>query len=185
MIPSDSAFNTTVFQALCACLELSPSSVEASARIRPFPNDPENPPAPSPATDVIYYGILPEQAPDAGYMTYTAEDPTASSAKPAVSSYLPCRLVLVCYGPLCLENALRIRSFLFLDGSGYPRCILRKAGIYPVPRPPVPSVTDEELGGLIRRRADLSVSLRVRDTLIHPDRRFAISAPPAVILNRS
>ena len=43
MLSTSPVFNTAVFQALCACLELPVSSVEASALIRPFPNDPESP----------------------------------------------------------------------------------------------------------------------------------------------
>ncbi len=185
MIPADSAFNSAIFHALSACLELSASSAEASALIRPFPNDPENPPPPSRSTNVIYYDVRPESAPDAGYQTFTSEDPTVSSAKPAVSSFLPYRLTLVCYGSDCERNAHAVRSFLYLDGSGYPRSILRKAGIYPVPRPPMPIPLDEEDGHLLRRRADLVVSLRVSDTLIRTDRRFGITETPAITLRRS
>ena len=182
MITTDAAMNAAIFQSLCACLELSPSSAEASALIRPFPNDPENPPAPSRSTNVIYYDIRPEPAPDAGYQTFTASDPTATSAKPSVSSFLPYQLLLICYGPACEQNAMRIRSFLYLDGSGYPRGILRKAGIYPLPRPPMPVLLYEEEGGLLRRRADLAISLRVRDTLIRENRQPGISQPPVVII---
>ena len=182
MIASDSVFNAAIFQALCACMELSSSSTEASALIRPFPNDPESPPPPPRSTNVIYYDARQEEAPDAGYQTFTSEDPTASSSKPAVSSFLPFRLILVCYGPDCERYAHRIRSFLFLDGSGYPRSILRKAGIYPIPRPPMPVLLDEEEGALLRKRADLTISLRVKDTLVRTNRRFGISEPPAVIL---
>ena len=185
MLSSDSAFNTAIFRALCACLELSPSSAEASALIRPFPNDPESPPPPSRSTNVIYYDVRPESAPDAGYQTFSSEDPTTTSSKPSVSSFLPYRLTLVCYGPDCERNAHAVRSFLYLDGSGYPRSILRKAGIYPVPRPPMPILLDEEDGHLLRRRADLVVSLRVSDTLIRTDRRFGITETPAITLRRS
>ena len=182
MISSDSAFNTAIFRALCACMELSPSSAEASALIRPFPNDPESPPPPSRSTNVIYYDVRPESAPDAGYQTFTSEDPTVSSAKPSVSSFLPYRLTLVCYGPDCERNAHAVRSFLYLDGSGYPRSILRKAGIYPVPRPPMPILLDEQEGALLRRRADLSISLRVKDPLVREKRRYGITEVPAIML---
>ena len=50
--------------------------------------------------------------------------------------------------------AHKIRSFLYLDGAGLPRQILRKAGIYPVPDPPVPHLLYEPEGSLWRRRAD-------------------------------
>ena len=182
MISSDTAFNTAIFQALSACLELPPSSAEASSLIRPFPNDPEAPPPPSRSANVIYYDIRPEEAPDAVYQVYTSEDVTVYAARPAVSSFLPYRLTLVCYGPDCGRYAHAVRSFLYLDGSGYPRSILRKAGIYPVPRPPMPILLDEEDGHLLRRRADLVISLRVKDTLVRENRRFGISEPPAVRL---
>ena len=180
MISTDAAMNAAIFQALCACLEMAPSSAEASALIRPFPNDPENPPPPSRSTNIIYYDIRPEFAPDAGYQTFTAEDPTTTAAKPAVSSFLPYQLVIVCYGPACEQNVMKIRSFLYLDGSGYPRGILRKAGIYPLPRPQMPVLIYEEEGALLRRRADLAISLRVQDTLIRENRWPGITQPPAV-----
>ena len=182
MISSDSDFNTAIFRALCACMELSPSSAEASALNRPFPNDPESPPPPPRSVSVIYYDVRPEEAPDAGYAVYSGENPTASAAYPAVSSFLPFRLTVICYGPDCEYHAHRIRSFLYLDGSGYPRSILRKAGIYPVPRPPMPVLIDEEEGALLRKRADLAVSLRVKDTLVRTNRQYGIAEPPAVIL---
>ena len=182
MISSDSDFKTAIFRALCACLEISASSAEASALIRPFPNDPENPPPPPRSVNTIYYDVRPEEAPDAGYQTFSSEDPTVSGAKAAVSSFLPYTLLLICYGPDCEYHAHRIRSFLYLDGSGYPRSILRKAGIYPVPRPPMPVLIDEEEGALHRKRADLAVSLRVKDTLVRTNRQYGIAEPPAVIL---
>ncbi len=185
MLSTDSAFNTAIFKALCACLEIQPSSADASALIRPFPNDPESPPPPSRSTNVIYYDIRPEEAPDAGYQTFTSSDPTASSVKPSVSSFLPYKLILICYGPDCEQYAHRIRSFLFLDGSGYPRGILRQAGIYPVPRPQMPVLLDEYEGNLLRRRADLTIELRVADTLVRNGRRYGIAEVPAVVLNHS
>ena len=66
------------------------------------------------------------------------------------------------------------------DGSGYPRSILRKAGLYPLPQPPMPVLIYEEEGALFRRRADLAISLRVQDTLIRENRRPGIAQPPAV-----
>ena len=165
-------------------MELSPSSADASALIRPFPNDPESPPPPPRSVNVVYYDVRPEEAPDAGYQVYAAEDATVYAARPAVSSFLPYRLILVCYGPDCEQYAHRIRSFLFLDGSGYPRSILRQAGIYPVPRPPMPILLDEEEGNLLRRRADLVISLRVADTLARANRRPGITEPPVITLTR-
>ncbi len=185
MIFSDSAFNTAVFRALCACLEISAASDEASSLVRPFPNDPESPPPPPRSVNVVYYDIRPEEAPDAGYQVYTSEDATVYAARSAVSSFLPYRLILVCYGPDCENYAHRIRSFLFLDGSGYPRSILRQAGIYPVPQPPMPILLYEEEGALLRRRADLSISLRVKNTLVRMNPRPGIAEAPAIVVNPS
>ena len=72
---------------------------------------------------------------------------------------------------------------LYLDGPGFPRQILRKAGIYPVPDPPQPSLLHEEEGSLWRKRADLTVSLRVRDEL-RSQTRGSITSAPAVILHK-
>ena len=173
-----------LFRALCACLEVSPLADSSSALIRRAYQDPEPAPEVPRTQNVIYYDLIPETAPDAGYTTCTNENPQASGAYPAVSSFLPYRLVIVCYGPDCEKNALKIRSFLYLDGNGYPRGILRKAGIYPVPRPPMPVLIREETGGLFRLRADLEIRLRIRETLTRSNRRFTISQAPAVILKK-
>ena len=173
-----------LFQALCACLEVSPSASASSALIRRAWQDPEPAPEPPRTRNVIYYDLLPETAPDAGYAAYTNENPQAALAFPAVSSFLPYKLVVVCYGIDCEKNAEKIREFLYLDGNGYPRSILRKAGIYPVPRPPMPVLLREETGAQFRLRSDLEIRMRIRETLIRSNRRFAISQPPAVILNK-
>ena len=171
-----------LFQTICACLEVSPSASASSALIRRAWQDPEPAPEPPRNRNVIYYDLLPETAPDAGYATYTHENSQAASAFPAVSSWLPYKLVVVCYGPDCERNARKIREFLYLDGNGYPRSILRKYGIYPVPRPPMPMLIREETGGLIRNRVDLEIKMRIKETLVREDRRFAINQVPTVIL---
>ena len=91
---------------------------------------------------------------------------------------------MVCYGPHALENARKIRAFLFLDGAGFPRAVLRKAGLYPVPDPPEPMLLHEPEGSLWRQRADLTVSLRAEETQTHPARRNAVTAAPAVQIHR-
>ena len=57
---------------------------------------------------------------------------------------------------------------------------LRKAGIYPVPDPPMPVQTYEEEGNLLRRRTDLEIELRVSDTLVRQNRRPGIAEPPVI-----
>ena len=71
---------------------------------------------------------------------------------------------------------------LYLDGRGFPRQILRNAGIFPVPDPPQPSLLHEEEGSLWRKRADLTIQLRVRDEQ-RAQARSVISLPPAVVLH--
>ena len=182
MLPSDSAFHAAIFNALCSCLELSSSSAEASSLIRRAYQEPENAPKPGRNQNVIYYDIAEDNSPDAGYQIFSEENPTSAGAFASVSSFLPYRLIVVCYGPACVWNANRIRDFIFLDGAGYPRSILRKAGIYPVPRPPAPVLLHEEDGALWRRRADLVIQLRVTDTCARENRRPGIAEPPAVVM---
>ena len=98
--------------------------------------------------------------------------------------FLPFRLLLVCYGPGAEANAEKARSFLFLDGAGFPRQVLRRAGIYPVPDPPPVQLLYEPEGSLWRRRADLSVQLRVSDSEVYENRRNAIQSIPAVVIHR-
>ncbi len=184
MIPSDSAFHTVIFQALCACLELPFSSPEASALIRRAYQEPESAPKPGRNENVIYYDLASGDSPDAGYMVFSGENPGAAGSYPAVSSFVPYRLVIVSYGPACVRNANRIRDFIFLDGAGYPRSILRKAGIYPVPRPAEPVLLHEEDSSLWRRRADLEIRLRVSDTMTRNNRRPGIAGPPIITIRR-
>jgi hypothetical protein len=172
-------FRTVLYNALCACFGLSPSSAEASVLIREAYQEPENAPRPPRNTDVIYYSLEPDTASEPPVM-YAADNASAASHTPSVSSFSAWRLVVVCYGPHALENARKIRAFLYLDGSGYPRSILRKAGIYPVPDPPEPQLLHEPEGSLWRERADLMVFLRAEETQTHSNRRNAIRTAPAI-----
>ena len=175
--------NETIFSALCACFGLQSSSAAAAVLIRQSYAEPENAPRPPRNTDVIYYSLEPDAAPEPPKV-YAAENPSAASHTPTVFSFSAWRLQVVCYGPHALENARKIRVFLYLDGSGYPRSILRKAGIWPVPDPPEPQLLYEPEGSLWRRRADLTISLRVRDTLVYSAGRGAIQVAPAIILRK-
>ena len=174
--------NETVFKALCACLGLSPSSAQALSLIRQAYTDPENTPQPARTADVIYWSLSPEQGTDPASYNETAA--SSGSHKPTVHHYLPYQLLIVCYGPGCEAYAHKIRSFLYLDGAGLPRQILRKAGIYPVPDPPAPQLLYEPEGSLWRRRADLTIPLCIKDTLVYTAGRGAITTAPAVILHK-
>ena len=174
---------TALYFALCACFGLPPSSAQASVLIREAYQEPENAPRPPRSTDVIYYSLTPDPAATEAPPAYSADNPAQSSHTPAVSAFSAYRLQLVCYGPNAPENARKIRAFLFLDGSGLPRSILRKAGIRPVPDPPEPLVLHEPEGSLWRLRADLTVSLRMEEKLTHPAGRYAVTAAPAVVIH--
>ena len=174
--------NETIFKALCACLGLTPSSEQALSLIRQAYTEPENSPQPARSADVIYWSLAPEQGNDPA--SYNETDASGGSHKPTVHRFLSYQLLIVCYGPSCEANARKIRSFLYIDGVNLPRGILRKAGIYPVPDPPAPQLLYEPEGSLWRRRADLTISLRVRDTLVYSAGRGAITSAPAVILHK-
>ena len=178
MTPNENEFRLTIYNALCACLGLSPSSEQALSLIRQAYTEPENSPRPARTADVIYWSLSPEEGDDPASYNETAA--SAGSHKPTVHRYLAYQLLIVCYGPGCEAYAHKIRSFLYLDGAGLPRQILRKAGIWPVPDPPAPQLLYEPEGSLWRRRADLTIPLRVRDTLVYTNPRGAISSPPAI-----
>ena len=172
--------NNVTYQALCACFGLAPSSQEASVLIREAYQEPENAPRPPRSTDVIYYTVLLDVSAQEAPPAYSAENPASASHVPAVSSYSAWTLQVICYGPHALINARKIRAFLFVDGPGFPRAILRKAGIRPVPDPPEPLLLHEPEGSLWRERADLTVRLRMEETNQYPGRRGAVTVAPAI-----
>ena len=180
--PEGTSLTTTIHNALCACLGLPPTSDQALSLIRQAYTEPENSPQPARSVDVIYWSLSPEQGSDPA--TYNETAASSGCHKPTVHRYIPYQLLIVCYGPGCEANAHKIRSFLYLDGAGLPRQILRKSGIYPVPDPPLPMLLYEPEGLLWRRRADVVISLRVKDTLIYSANRGAITSPPVVILQK-
>ena len=159
------------------------SSVLASVLIREAYQEPENAPRLPRNADVIYYSIAPDTAASEAPAAYVSEYPTQSSHTPTVLSFTAWTLQIVCYGPHALENARKIRAFLYLDGSGFPRSILRKAGIRPVPDPPEPMLLHEPEGFLWRHRADLTVSIRAEETQTYSVRRGAVAAAPEVIIH--
>ncbi len=157
MIPDSPAFREAVFRALCACFGLGPSSAEASRRIlRAYADEP--PPQPSRDTDVCYYSLSPDPS------GFTHEEYRVDHSATEVYTVWPYLLTLVFYGPSAEASALRVRSRLFPDGSGFPRKILRDAGIFPVPFPPLPQLFHESEDGLHRPRADLQIRLKITHT---------------------
>ena len=181
MISESSAFHTAVFDALCACLNLS--AAEGIKLIHEAYAEPENVPRPARTKNVIYWTVLQDLTSDPVSTVWNAETGTAGTHLPTVCTTVKYNLVIVCYGPACEEYASRIRSMLFLDGRGFPRQILRAAGIYPIPDPPQPSILYEEEGSLWRKRADLTIQLRVRDEQ-RAQARSSITTAPAVIIRR-
>ena len=172
-----------VFDALCACMGVNKHSREAAALIREAYAEPENAPRPPRDRNVIYWTLLQDPASDPVPCAYTPEGAGTGRNTTVVYTTLKYQLMIVCYGPASEEYALRIRSGLFLDGAGFPRRILREAGIYPVPDPPQPSLLYEEDGSLWRKRADLTISLRVQYAIQAPERN-SIMFPPAVLVHR-
>ncbi len=174
-------FREAVFDALCACLNLS--AAEGLRLIHEAYAEPENVHRPPRNRNVIYWTILQDPASDPVSTEYHSEAAGAGRNMPVMYTTLKYQLIIVCYGPDCEEFAQRIRAMLFLDGAGFPRRILRDAGIFPVPDPPQPSLLHEEEGSLWRKRADLTVSLRVRDEQTAQN-RGSIAFPPALILHK-
>jgi hypothetical protein len=174
--------NETIYKALCACLGLAPSSEQALGMIRQAYTEPENSPQAARNADVVYWAISPEQ--DTNPASYNETAAGSGSHKPTVHRFLAYQLLVVCYGPGCEANARKIRSFLYIDGANLPRGILRKAGIYPVPEPQAVQVMYEPEGALWRRRADVVISLRIRETMVYSASRNTITSAPAVVIYR-
>ncbi len=173
-------FREAVFDALCACLNLS--AAEGIKLIHEAYAEPENVPRPARNKNVIYWTVLQDPASDPVSTVYSSEA-GANRNTPVVYTTLKYQLIIVCYGPASEEYALRIRHMFFLDGSGFPRRILRNAGIFPIPDPPQPSLLHEEEGSQWRKSADLTISLRVREEE-RGSSRYSISTAPAVIIHK-
>ena len=181
MLSDASSFHTAIFDALCACLNLSAS--DGIKLIHEAYAEPENTPRPARNKNVIYWTVLQDPVADPVSTTWNAASGTAGSHIPVVTTTLKYQLIIVCYGPACEAYASRIRHMLFLDGRGFPRQILRAAGIYPIPDPTQPQLLHEEEGSLWRKRADLTIELRVREEQTGPV-RSSINTAPAVIIHR-
>ena len=176
-------YRAAIFSALCACLDLDPDSREAIALVHEAYAEPENVPRPPRTRNVIYWTILRDPAGDPVSAVSLTEAGGAGRNTPVVYTTLKYQLVIACYGPACEEYANRIRAMLYGDGYRRPRRILRSAGIFPVPDPPQPALLHEEEGSLWRKRADLVISLRVRDEQ-HVSSGDSITAVPSIILHQ-
>ena len=181
MFFSEKPLHTAVFDAICACLNLDRHSREAAALIHEAYAEPENAPRPPRNRNVIYWTLLRDPASDPVSTVYQNEAAGAGKNSAAVYTTVKYQLIIVCYGPASEEYALRIRHMLYLDGNGFPRRILRDAGIFPVPDPPQPALMHEEAGSLWRKRADLSIPLRIRYEQ-QAGTRPSIATAPVVIL---
>jgi len=182
MNASSSEMNKAIYQALCACLGLSPDTAAASSLIWRAYAEPENAPQPPRDRNVIYYSLLQENGDPLPQSWQLSSGSSPAAVPVAAHNTLSYRLIIVCYGPDAEKHALRIRALLFLDGAGKPRSILRAANIFPVPNPPQPELLWEQEGSLWRRRADLTVSIRVSDIL--SSSVSAATSPPTVIIKR-
>ena len=113
---------------------------------------------------------------------YSAETAVDASFAPVVASFAAWKLQVICYGPHAPTNARQIRALLYVDGTNMPRCILRKAGIRPIPDPPEPLLLHEPEGSLWRLRCDLMIQLRSEEKQTLPVRQGAVSIAPAVVV---
>lgn len=152
MYPDSPILQKAVWQALRAALALTES--DASAHIlRAYTDHP--PPEPPPSETICYYHL--QSSPPSSIL----EETSLSRSTLYTSVFIPCSLILVFYGPDSETWALRCQSFLFLDGHGYPRRILREAGLYLIPSHPTPSILFEDTGKTRRKRADLEIPARL------------------------
>ena len=86
---------TTIYQALCACFGLSPSSADASLLIREAYQEPENAPRPPRNADVIYFSIEPDSVSTEAPAAYSAENAAEAFFSMAVSSFAAWKLQVI------------------------------------------------------------------------------------------
>ena len=146
-------YDRAVFRALRAALGMNEAEGNRHL-VRAYQDAP--PVNPGPETNICYYQLVT----DAQGKVYT--ETTVNENVPCVFEFVSGRLVMVFYGPACEQWAHRTQEFLFLDGNGMPRQILREAGIFPAPNGYGPSVVYEDSGKVWRKRADLVVQVRIR-----------------------
>ena len=177
-VNQEQSFVGLFFEILCSAMGVDPESQEASEMIIPAYQEPENGPRPPRNKDLVYYYLMTDDAEEARYQTVEIRN-----RRMKVSAFTGYQLVIICYGPHCMENAHTIRYFLYLDGKGMPRNIMRKHGIYPIPSPRLPAVSWEENGSLWRKRADLTVQLRRREQQVYEAEQGMILVAPEVVIH--
>lgn len=165
----------TIYKALCACFALHPDSEEASGLIREAYQEPENSPQAPREQNVIYFHLEPNQ--DA-----TAAEPyqEIKSSYPEYYWFPEYLLHVTCYGKDAYELAEQVRIFIYLPGSGNPKSILKKAGIYIMPNTREPEISYEPVASRWRRRADVTIHLRVDKKMTYTKRQNMIQESPKI-----
>ena len=165
----------TIYKALCACFALSPDSEEAAGTIREAYQEPENSPQPPREQNVIYYHL--EPSPEAEMAPPYQE---IHSSYPEYYWFPEYLLHVTCYGKDAEEVAEQIRIFIYLPGAGNPKSILNKAGIYLTPNTRAPVLTYEPVASRWRKRADVTIHLRVDKKGTYTQKQNMIQSPPLV-----
>ena len=184
MYPDSPNLYRAVWRALGSALALPEK--EASVHILRAYAD--APPAEPPPSETVCYYHLQTSAPSS-----MLEERSIQESSPFVSSFIPCSLILVFYGPSCEAWAHRCENFLFQDGPDSPRSILRSVGLYLIPSHSAPSILFEETGKTRRKRADLVIPARLLSNASYapadsPDEPITvpiISDPPFVSIHLS
>ena len=109
MTSGDSGFRTSIFDALCACLNLNKNSAEALSLIHEAYAEPENMPRPPRNRNVIYWTVLQDPSSDPVATVCQPSPGGTGRNTPVVYTTLKYQLIIVCYGPACEEYANRIR----------------------------------------------------------------------------
>ncbi len=184
LYPDSTVLHRAVWRALGSALALQ----EDDASVHIFRAYTDAPPAEPPPSETVCYYHLQTSAPSS-----IPEERAVLDATPIVSSFIPCSLILVFYGPSCEAWAHRCENFLFLDGPDSPRGIHRSGGLYLIPSHPAPSVLFEETGKTRRKRADLVLQARLLSNASYaptdsPDAPITIPVvtdPPSVSIHLS
>lgn len=175
---TQSDLKSLLFTVLCRALALDENAPASSAKVVPAYEAEAGPGRPI-VDDVVYFYIIPESVDETRFQTMDYEN-----KYPAISDFSSCQMVLIVYGPNASELAYTIRRNLYIDGHNMPLSLLRKHDIYAVPDPVVPALTWEEVGNRWRRRADLSISLRMAEKHVYNDQQGMVGMPPVIMIHK-